>query len=157
MKKCLFLLLSIFFVSCTSVKASRDKLDYNANYIDKSFTHTITVIRSDSLSEFGITSEEWKNYFDNSIIYKASGAGNGFMSKTDVKKYTYDAIKISIKNRRRKYGAIINEQDDTSYSSYNSSLIENHDYSCSVVMFDNEDLIPILREAFGKIQVITVQ
>lgn len=169
MKKFLILLFPVLFFSCATVKTSKDRLNRNGNYIDKSFTHSITVEKTSPLAEFGITSEEWQSYFNDSLLYKAYGKGNGYMSKADVKNFTCDAVKITTKNRRKKYAAIIGEQNSVNKSfmsqstsngfitTQNYTPIEKHDFSCYAVMFDNEDLIPLLREAFGAIQVITVQ
>ena len=81
---CLLFACNLLFLSCASVSVSRDKLR-DGNYIDNSLTHSIAVVRTYPLQEFGITPEEWKTHFDNSLLYRASGSGNGFMSKSEVK------------------------------------------------------------------------
>ena len=156
MKKLLFLFIPFLFISCTSVKVSRDKLR-DGNYIDRSFTHSIEVIRVYPMAEFGITPEEWKTYFDNSLIYRASGSGNGFMSQSEVKQFTLEAIKLTTKNRHKKYSAIVEGHSGSTISAYNYSITEKYDYSCNAIMFDNEDLIPILRETFGRLQILETQ
>lgn len=163
MKKVLILVLCVFLVGCVST--SRSKLDYKGNYIDKSFTHTITVERATPLSEFGLTPEEWKTNFYDALLYKAYGKGNGFMTREEVKQFTCDAVKITTNNRHKKYAAIVEGQSgiQTSFLGQSSktvsiySPIEKYDFSCYAVMFDNEALIPSLREAFGRIQIITVE
>lgn len=155
--------MSFLFVSCVSISNSKLK---GGNYIDRSFTHTIIVTKTTPLLEFGITSEEWKEYFNDSLLYKAYGKGNAFMSKSEVKSFTCDAIRITAKNKGLKYAALIEGQSNTqtsfigqssnigSITIHNYSPLEKYDYSCIVVMFDNEELIPGLREAFGRIQII---
>ena len=169
MRKLLILLLPLFLFGCASVTPSRDKLDYNGNYIDKSFTHTITVTKTDSLSSFGVTSKEWEELFNDSLIYKAYGKGNGYMSQSEVKQFTYDAIKITAKNSRIKFFAITEGQINSktmfigqsstvgSITTHNYSPIEKYDFSCYAIMFDSEDLVPLLREAFGRVQIFSAE
>lgn len=156
MKRFLFLFLPFLFLSCASVSVSRDKLR-DGNYIDRSFTHTIEVVRVYPMAEFGITPEEWRTYFDNSLIYRASGSGNGFMSKEDVKGFTFDAVRITTKNRHRKYSAIVEGKNGTTLYADKYSLTEKYNFSCYAIMFDNEDLIPVLRETFGRLQILEAQ
>ncbi len=156
MKRVLLLLLPFLLISCASVSVSRDKLR-DGNYIDNSLTHSIAVVRTYPLQEFGITPEEWKTYFDNSLLYRASGSGNAFMSKEDVKGFTFDAVRITTKNRHRKYSAIVEGKNGTTLYADKYSLTEKYDFSCYAIMFDNEDLIPALREMFGRIQVLQVK
>lgn len=156
MKRFLFLFLPFLFLSCASVSVSRDKLR-DGNYIDNSLTHSIAVVRTYPLQEFGITPEEWKTHFDNSLLYRASGSGNGFMTQSEVKQFTLEAIKLTTKNRHRKYSAIVEGRSGSTISVYNYSLSEKYDYSCSAIMFDNEDLIPVLRETFGRLQILEAQ
>lgn len=166
MKKVFLLFLPFLFISCVSVSNSKLK---GGNYIDRSFTHTITITKTTPLTEFGITQEEWDNYFKNCLIYKAYGKGNAFMSKSEVKSFTCDAIRITAKNKGLKYAALIEGQSNIqtsfigqssnigSMTIHNYSPVEKYDYSCCVVMFDREDLTPLLREAFGRIQIITAR
>ena len=156
MKRFLFLFLPFLFFSCASVSVSRDKLR-DGNYIDNSLTHSIAVVRTYPLQEFGITPEEWKTHFDNSLLYRASGSGNGFMTQSEVKQFTLEAIKLTTKNRHRKYSAIVESKSGSTISVYNYSLSEKYDYSCNAIMFDNEDLIAILRETFGRLQILEAQ
>lgn len=163
MKKFLFVLLPFLFVSCVSVSNSKLK---GGNYIDKSFTHTITVVQTTPLVEFGITTEEWKEYFNDSLIYKAYGKGNAFMSKSEVKSFTCDAIKLTARNKQKRFIAIVEGQNGSStlffgqshnigsVTTHSFSSVEKYDFSCLAIMFDSEDLIPALREAFGRIQII---
>lgn len=169
MRKLLFLLFPFIFVSCASVSVSKNKLDRNGNYIDKSFTHTIIVEKSSSLSAFGVMSKEWEELFEDSLIYKAYGKGNSFMSKTEVKQFTCDAIKLLSNIKKKKFAAIVEEKDsiNTTYWNQSSKIgtittnsytpLEKYDFSCYAIMFDNEELTPLLREVFGKIQIITVK
>ena len=163
MKKFLFVLLPFLFISCVSVSNSKLK---GGNYIDKSFTHTITVVQTTPLVEFGITTEEWEKSFNDSLLYKAYGKGNGYMSKNEVKSFTLDAIRLTARNKQKHFIAIVEGQSGSSTSflgqSYNIgsvtthslSPVEKYDFSCIAIMFDNEDSIPGLREAFGRIQII---
>ena len=163
MRKLLIVLMSFLFVSCVSVSNSKLK---GGNYIDKSFTHTIIVTKTTPLVEFGITSEEWKTLFNDSLLYKAYGKGNAFMSKSEVKSFTCDAIRLTARNKQKHFIAIVEGQSGSSTlylgQSYNIgnvtthsySPVEKYDFSCIAIMFDNEDLIPVLREAFGRIQII---
>ena len=163
MRKFLIILMSLLFVSCVSVSNSNLK---GGNYIDKSFTHTITVEKTTPLVEFGITSEEWQEYFNNSLLYKAYGKGNGFMSASEVKSFTCDAIRLTARNKQKHFIAIVEGQSGSStlylgqsskirnITTHNYTPIEKYDFSCYAIMFDNEDLIPVLRENFGRIQVI---
>lgn len=114
-------------------------------------------MRTYPLQEFGITPEEWKTYFDNSLIYRASGSGNGFMTKEDVKGFTFDAVRITTKNRHRKYSAIVEGKNGTTLYADKYSLTEKYNFSCYAIMFDNEDLIPVLRETFGRLQILEAQ
>jgi hypothetical protein len=114
-------------------------------------------VRTYPLQEFGITPEEWKTHFDNSLLYRASGSGNGFMSKEDVKGFTFDAVRITTKNRHRKYSAIVEGKNGTTLYADKYSLTEKYNFSCYAIMFDNEDLIPILRETFGRLQILEAQ
>ena len=155
-KRFLFLFLPFLFLSCASVSVSRDKLR-DGNYIDNSFTHSIAVVRTYPLQEFGITPEEWKTHFDNSLLYRASGSGNAFMSKEEVKGFTFDAVRITTKNRHRKYSAIVEGKNGTTLYADKYSLTEKYDFSCYAIMFDNEDLIPVLRETFGRLQILEAQ
>jgi hypothetical protein len=155
--------MSLLFVSCVSVSNSKLK---GSNYIDKSFTHTITVEKTTPLVEFGITSEEWQEYFNDSLLYKAYGKGNAFMSKSEVKSFTLDAIRLTARNKQKHFIAIVEGQSGSSTlymgQSYNIgsvtthslSPVEKYDFSCIAIMFDSEDLIPVLREAFRRIQII---
>ena len=163
MKKVLFVLLPFLFVSCVSISNSKLK---GGNYIDKSFTHTIIVTKMTPLVEFGITTEEWETLFNDSLLYKAYGKGNAFMSKSEVKSFTLDAIRLTARNKQKHFIAIVEGQSGSSTlylgQSYNIgsitthslSPVEKYDFSCLVIMFDSEDLIPVLREAFGRIQII---
>ena len=163
MKKFLIVLLSFLFVSCVTI--SEDKLK-GGNYIDKSFTHTITVTKTTPLVEFGITTEEWKEYFNDSLIYKAYGKGNGYMTASEVKQFTCDAIRLTARNKQKHFIAIVEGQSGSSTSfigqsynigsitTHNFSSVEKYDFYCLAIMFDSEDLIPALREAFGRIQII---
>ena len=163
MRKLLIVLMSFLFVSCVSVSNSKLK---GGNYIDKSFTHTITVEKTTPLVEFGITSEEWEEYFNDSLLYKAYGKGNAFMSKSEVKSFTLDAIRLTARNKQKHFIAIVEGQSGSSalylgqsynigsVTTYSLSPVEKYDFSCLAIMFDSEDLIPVLREAFGRIQII---
>ena len=163
MKKVLFVLLPFLFVSCVSISNSKLK---GGNYIDKSFTHTIIVTKMTPLVEFGITTEEWETLFNDSLLYKAYGKGNAFMSKSEVKSFTLDAIRLTARNKQKHFIAIVEGQSGSSTlylgQSYNIgsitthslSPVEKYDFSCLVIMFDSEDLIPVLREAFGRIQIV---
>ena len=163
MKKLLIVLISFLFVSCVSVSNSKLK---GGNYIDRSFTHTIIVTKTTPLVEFGITTEEWEKFFNDSLLYKAYGKGNAFMSKSEVKSFTLDAIRLTARNKQKHFIAIVEGQSGSSTlylgQSYNIgnvtthsySPLEKYDFSCLAIMFDSEELIPVLREAFGRIQIV---
>ena len=163
MRKLLIVLMSFLFVSCVSISNSKLK---GGNYIDRSFTHTIIVTKTTPLVEFGITPEEWEEYFNDSLLYKAYGKGNGYMSASEVKSFTLDAIRLTARNKQKHFIAIVEGQSGSSTlylgQSYNIgsvtthslSPVEKYDFSCLAIMFDNEELIPGLREAFGRIQIV---
>jgi hypothetical protein len=163
MRKLLIVLMSFLFVSCVSISNSKLK---GGNYIDRSFSHTIIVTKTTPLVEFGITTEEWEKSFNDSLLYKAYGKGNAFMSESEVKNFTLDAIRLTARNKQKHFIAIVEGQSGSntlylgqsynigSVTTHSLSPVEKYDFSCLAIMFDNEDLIPGLREAFGRIQIV---
>ena len=163
MRKLLIVLMSFLFVSCVSVSNSKLK---GGNYIDRSFTHTIIVTKTTPLVEFSITPEEWEKSFNDSLLYKAYGKGNAFMSKSEVKSFTLDAIRLTARNKQKHFIAIVEGQSGSntlylgqsynigSVTTHSLSPVEKYDFSCIAIMFDSEELIPVLREVFGRIQIV---
>ena len=164
MKKIIIILLSVLFASCVTV--SKENLKLNGSYIDESFTHKITVKKSTPLAEFGINQEEWETLFSNSLLYKAHGEGNAFMALDDVKQYTCEAIKLTTRRQRMNYAALIEPTANSKtgisgFTTFQNNIATSHysqtnkySFDSYVIMFENEDLLPLLRETFGRIQVL---
>ena len=134
---------------------------------------SLSVKKVDSLSEFGITYDEWTEYFKDSILYKVHSQGDDLTSEEKVIQRAYDAINIVGINQQKQYVALFYQKSECKVikkGNLSTALIlsggqtpkESYIYEkywifdSYALLFDDLNLVPVLRNVFGTINVYTL-
>ena len=174
---CLFVFL---FSGCMSIKA--EKLQSNGNYIDNNFFYTLTVERVNTLSELGVTPDEWKAVFNDGLLYKAHSDGNAYYQLGTLQQGVFDAVMVTAKKQKRKYVAYVAQSSSVDRSTSTYMTTQNYTattsdgksvkisvpkenyvsynfyaYDTYVIMFNDLKYSAKIRDIFGKTQIFTVQ
>lgn len=176
MKKVLYLMLVLLggfsFFSCIS--ASTSNLKPNGDYEDKGVFDYLSVKKVDSLSEFGITYDEWNAYFIDTILYKAHSQGDDLTSEEKVIQRACDAINIVGTNQQKQYVALFYQNSECKVTkkgnpgaAFLTGLAGNTSdsyiyekywiFDCYALLFDDLNLVSVLRSVFGTINVYTLK
>lgn len=170
------------FAGCASgsvVVANVSNLTSNGDYLDDQYTHTVSVKKVNVLAEFGITQKEWDSQYYGLELYSAFSSGNAYASEGEVRRRANDAIGIVAKSKKAHYSCLFGKnsssktstlsttryQDTNLYGSNGRKIgtvssptteyydVTKHSFECYVVFFDEEDLIPFLRNSFESVNV----
>lgn len=167
----LLLLICCSFISCISADVSN--LKPNGDYEDKGDGDYVSLKKVDSLSEFGITYDEWNEVIGDTLLYKAYCKGIN-VSESRINQWACDALNIVGKNLNKTYGAIVKKNckyDILEISNIGANIsyrLGGSDkeayiyypiwyFNCYVLYFDDINMVPIIREVFGTANVYTIK